>query len=146
MFRHYRKPIALAALALFAIAALAGCSEEEKNAMSNVKPPTPGTPATGTDIAGIYRSMNQSLLQLRADGGYVLIVKDSAATSGQFTVASGQLEVESEGCGSTVGRYAVVVTGKKEAGKAKLEITPVSDDCARRARDLVAAPWVYADS
>lgn len=144
--RRCRKAGALVTVALVAVVVLTSCSQKEQDAISNVKPPAPGIPATGSDITGIYRSMNQSLLQLRADGSYVLIVKDSAATSGQFTVTSGQLEVQSDGCGSAVGRYAVVVTGKKEAGKAKLEITPMSDGCARRNHDLVAAPWVYADS
>jgi hypothetical protein len=127
-------------------ATLAGCSQKEKDAMSNVKPPTPGIPASGTDISGIYRSLNQALLQLRGDGSYVLIVKDSKPTAGQFTVASGQLDVQSDGCGPTVGHYDVVVTGEKKAGKAKLEITPTADDCARRRKDLAAGPWVYADS
>lgn len=146
MPRQSIKSAALVLILVVSAAALAGCSQKAKDAMSNVKPPTPGTPATGSDISGIYRSLNQALLQLRGDGSYVLIVKDSEPTSGQFTVASGQLEVQSRGCGSAVGRYGIVVTGEKKAGKAKLEITAMSDDCARRKKDLTTGPWVYADS
>ncbi len=140
------KSVALVIVVLVSFAALVGCSQKEQNAISNVKPPTPGTPASASDITGIYRSFNLAVLQLRADGTYVLIVKDSAPTSGEFTLASGQLEVLSKGCGTAAGRYTVVVTGDKKAGKAKLEITPTSDDCARRRTDLTASPWVYADS
>ncbi len=146
MSRQCSKFAALVVIVLITGAALAGCSQKEQDAISNVKPPTPGTPATGSDISGIYRSLKQSLLQLRADGSYVLIVKDSAPTAGQFTVTSGQLDVQSNGCGTAAGRYTVVVTGEKKAGKAKLEITATSDDCARRKKDLTAGPWVYADS
>jgi hypothetical protein len=146
MPRQFIKSAALVLIVVVSGATLVGCSQKEQDAISNVKPPTPGTPATGSDISGIYRSLDQALLQLRGDGSYVLIVKDSKPTAGQFTVASGQLEVQSEGCGPAVGRYGVVVTGEKKAGKAKLDITPMSDDCARRKKDLAAGPWVYADS
>lgn len=134
------------ALAAFGLAALGACTQEEQDRIKNVKPPTPGTPASGSDVTGIYRSVNLAVLQLRADGSYALIVKDSKPTTGQFTLANGQLEVQSEACGPAVGRYSMVVSGKKEAGKAKLELTPTSDDCARRKADLTAAPWVYANS
>jgi len=146
MSRRSHKRLKLVAVTLLCVVTLAGCTQEEQDRIKNVKPPTPGTPASGSDVTGIYRSFNLAVLQLRADGTYALIVKDSAATSGQFTLSSGQLEVQSDSCGSAVGRYTVVVTGEKKAGKAKLEITPTSDDCARRKADLTAAPWVYADS
>jgi hypothetical protein len=146
MRENFGKSVALAVTVLMTGAVFTGCSQKEQNAISNVKPPTPGTPATGKDISGIYRSLNSSLLQLRGDGSYVLIVSDSKPTAGQFTVTSGQLEVQSDECGPGAGRYGVVVTGEKKAGKAKLEITAMSDDCSRRKKDLTAAPWVYADS
>lgn len=146
MLSAIRIRAAIAVTLVFAIAVLAGCTQEEQDRIKNVKPPTPGTPATGSDVTGIYRSFNLAVLQLRADGSYALIVKDSEPTTGQFTLAAGQLEVQSESCGAAVGRYTMVVTGEKKAGKAKLEITPTSDDCARRKADLTAGPWVYADS
>lgn len=140
------KVAALVVFGLIAGIAFGGCSDEEQARIKNVKPPTPGTPAGGGDVTGIYRSVNLALLQLRADGSYALIVKDSKPTSGQFTLADGQLEVQSKDCGAAIGRYVMVVTGEKKAGKAKLEITATSDDCAQRRTDLTAAPWVYADS
>jgi len=140
------KTAALIILGLIGAMAFGGCSQEEQARIKNVKPPTPGTPASGSDVTGIYRSVNLAVLQLRADGSYALIVKDSKPTSGQFTLANGLLEVQSKGCGAAIGRYAMVVTGEKKAGKAKLEITATSDDCVRRRTDLTAAPWVYADS
>jgi hypothetical protein len=140
------KLAALLVVGLIGAVALSGCTEEEQARIKNVKPPTPGTPASGNDVTGIYRSFNLAVLQLRADGSYALIVKDSKPTSGQFTLANGQLEVQSNSCGDAVGRYTMVVTGEKKAGKAKLEITPMSDDCTQRRTDLTAAPWVYADS
>ncbi|HUQ62469.1 MAG TPA: hypothetical protein VM121_01790 [Acidimicrobiales bacterium] len=139
----------LAALIMFGLIsaiAFSGCTQEDQARIKNVKPPTPGTPASGGDVTGIYRSFNLAVLQLRADGSYALIVKDSKPTAGQFTLANGQLEVQSKSCGDTIGRYTMVVTGEKKAGKARLEITPMSDDCAQRRTDLTAAPWVYADS
>ncbi len=146
MTTETHKLVALAVFAVISVVALAGCTREAQDRIKNVKPPTPGTPASGNDVTGIYRSFNLAVLQLRADGTYALIVSDSEPTAGQFTLASGQLEVQSKACGAAVGRYRVVVTGEKKAGKAKLEITATSDDCSRRKKDLTAAPWVYADS
>ena len=46
-----------------------GCSAMKAKPSSNVQPPAPGVPATASDVTGIYRSIHQGLLQLRAIPG-----------------------------------------------------------------------------
>jgi hypothetical protein len=136
----------VAVLAICCTAALASCSQKEQNAISNVKPPAPGTPASNGDVSGIYRSINQGVLQLRKDGDFTLVVPGGGASAGTFTLTTGRMAIESDDCGRTVGRYSVEVTGKQEAGKATLHMTTVDDGCDKRKRELTSAPWVYADS
>ena len=123
------------------------CSAMKAKPSSNVQPPAPGVPATAEDVTGIYRSIHQGLLQLRADGDYVLIVPEGPGpTSGSFTLSKGRLVVFSEACGQETGDYDVVVTGEQEAGKAVLNISAVRDSCESRRRYLTVDPWVYANS
>lgn len=113
---------------------------------SNIKPPRPGTPAAATDVTGIYRSVHQGLLQLRADGSLVLILPGGPEPSGgSFTLTDGRLLVDTDNC-DTSGSYDVVVTGEQKAGKAELRLTAVDDTCAERRDYLTIDPWVYANS
>ncbi len=135
-------------LAVVVLAVLsAGCSVLKDEPASNVRPPAPGVPARAEDVTGIYRSIHQGLLQLRANGDFVLIVPEGPGpTAGSFTLSQGRLIVHTEACGPVTGDYDVVVTGEQEAGKATMNISAVDDPCEERRRYLTIDPWVYADS
>jgi len=135
-------------LSVVLLAVLSGsCSTMKSKPSSNVQPPAPGVPAVAEDVTGIYRSVHQGLLQLRADGDYVLIVSEGPGpTSGSFTLSAGRMVVYSEECGQATGDYDVVVTGEQEAGKAVLTISAVRDDCEDRRKYLTIDPWIYANS
>jgi len=135
-------------LSLLLLAVLSGsCSAMKAKPSSNVQPPAPGVPAMATDVTGIYRSVHQGLLQLRADGDFVLIVPEGPGpTAGSFTLSKGRLVVFSKECGQATGDYDVVVTGEQEAGKAVLNISAVQDSCEDRRKYLTVDPWVYANS
>lgn len=124
-----------------------GCSAMKDKPSSNVKPPAPGVPATAADVTGIYRSIHQGVLQLRANGEYLLIVPEGPGpTSGSFTLSAGRMLVHSDACGPETGDYDVVVTGEQEAGKAVLTLSAVHDTCEPRRKYLTIDPWVYANS
>lgn len=124
-----------------------GCSAMKAKPSSNVRPPAPGVPATAADVTGIYRSIHQGLLQLRADGDYILVVPEGPGPStGSFTLTDGRLSVRSAACGPETGDYDVVVTGEQLAGKALLNLTAVRDPCDDRRKYLTIDPWVYANS
>ena len=129
------------------LAVSTGCSAMKAKPSSNVQPPAPGVPATAAEVTGIYRSIHQGLLQLRADGDYVLVVPEGPGPStGSFTLDAGRMSVQSEACGPEPGDYDVVVTGTQEAGKAALNFTAVRDSCEARRKYLTIDPWVYANS
>ncbi|MDQ4134095.1 MAG: hypothetical protein M3179_13040 [Actinomycetota bacterium] len=114
---------------------------------SNIKPPQPGTPATIDDVTGIYRSIHQGLLQLRADGSFVLVVPEGPGpTAGRFDLENGRFTVRTDNCGDQEGIYDLVAGGEPEAGKAMLNFTAVDDPCAERLRYLTFDPWIYANS
>ena len=124
-----------------------GCSAMKAKPSSNVQPPAPGVPATAADVTGIYRTIHQGVLQLRADGEYVLVVPEGpGATSGSFTLSAGRMVVHSDACGPETGDYDLLVTGQQEAGKAVLNISAVQDSCEDRRKYLTVDPWVYANS
>ena len=136
---------------LFAVALLlfvaGGCSSMKAKPSSNVQPPAPGIPARAEDVTGIYRSIHQGVLQLRADGDYLLVVPEGPGpTSGSFTLSAGRMSVYSKACGPETGDYDVVVTGEQVAGKAVLNISAVRDSCEERRKYLTVDPWVYANS
>ena len=136
---------------LFATALLlllaGGCSAMKAKPSSNVQPPAPGIPARAEDVTGIYRSIHQGVLQLRADGDYLLVVPEGPGpTSGSFTLSAGRMSVYSKACGPETGDYDVVVTGEQVAGKAVLNISAVRDSCEQRRKYLTVDPWVYANS
>jgi hypothetical protein len=135
----------LAAALLLLVAG--GCSSMKDKPSSNVQPPAPGVPATAADVTGIYRSIHQGVLQLRADGDYVLVVPDGPGPSaGSFTLSAGRMSVYSKACGPETGDYDVVVTGEQAAGKAVLNISAVRDSCEDRRQYLTVDPWIYANS
>jgi hypothetical protein len=104
-------------------------------------------PAAPTDVAGIYRSIHQGLLQLRADGELVLIVPGPPGTrAGRFTLQEGRMTVQTSRCGDDIGEYDVQVTGQQQAGKSVLNLVGVHDSCDERLHYLTTDPWVYADS
>ena len=135
-------------LAVVLVALLSGaCGVLKDEPASNVRPPAPGVPASAEQVTGIYRSIHQGLLQLRADGDFVLVVPEGpGATSGSFTLSDGRLSVYTDACGQETGDYDVVVTGEQEAGKATLNLTAVNDPCEDRRHYLTVDPWVYANS
>ncbi len=135
-------------LAVVLLAALSGaCSVMKNKPASNVRPPAPGVPASAEQITGIYRSIHQGLLQLRADGDFVLVVPEGPGpTAGTFTLSGGRMSVYTEACGQETGDYDVLVTGEQEAGKAVLNLTAVDDPCEDRRHYLTVDPWVYANS
>ncbi len=134
-------------LALLLLAVVTGACSVKDPPASNVQPPAPGVPATAKDITGIYRSIHQGLLQLRADGDYVLVVPEGPGpSSGSFTLSAGRLVVFSKACGPETGDYDVVVSGVQQAGKAVLTITAVNDSCEDRRKYLTVDPWIYANS
>ena len=134
-------------LCLLVLAMLTGGCSLKSTPSSNVRPPAPGVPATAQDITGIYRSIHQGVLQLRADGDYILVVPDGPGpSSGSFTLSSGRMVVFSSACGQETGDYDVVVTGEQEAGKAVMHLTAVKDACEDRRKYLTVDPWIYADS
>ena len=124
---------------------LGACGSADRS--ENVRPPAAGTPNQPAEVQGIYRSLNKAVLQLRGNGDLVLIAPAGGGpASGKFTLQQGRLEVQTSNCGETIGSYDLVVTGEQEAGKATLRLTPVTDECAERRRDLTHDPWVYANS
>ncbi len=130
---------------LVLLALLTACGDRAER--MNVRPPSPGVPADGSQVVGIYRSIHQGVLQLRGDGDLTLIVPEGpGATSGTYSLRDGRLEVFTDGCGDQLGDYRVEVTGEQQAGKAVLNITAVDDPCAERRRYLTIDPWVYANS
>ncbi len=132
---------------LLVIAASGACSAMKATPASNVRPPAPGVPARASDVIGIYRSIHQGLLQLRADGDFVLVVPEGPGpTAGTFTLSDGRMVVYTDACGQETGDYDVVVTGEQKAGKAVLMISAVRDPCEDRRRYLTIDPWVYANS
>lgn len=134
-------------LTLLLLLVAGGCSAMKSKPSSNVQPPAPGVPASAEEVTGIYRSIHQGLLQLRADGDYVLVVPEGPGpTSGSYTLSAGRLSVYSEECGPETGDYDVVVTGEQKAGKAVLNISAVRDSCDDRRKYLTIDPWVYANS
>ncbi len=142
-----RRLSTISALALGLALASGGCSAVKQRPSSNVQPPRPGVPATGEEVTGIYRSIHQGVLQLRADGEFVLIVPEGpGASAGTYTLRDGRMEVRSPACGSETGAYDVVVTGEQEAGKAVLNLSALHDRCEDRRHYLTVDPWVYANS
>lgn len=133
----------LAAIALLMTLVACGKSEGPKN----VRPPAPGVPAAIADVTGIYRSVHQGVLQLRATGDFILIIPDGVgATSGTFTLDDGKLLVSTKNCGNDIGTYNLKVTGEQEPGKAALVFEAVQDACQERSRYLTVDPWIYAVS
>lgn len=135
----------LAALAVvLAGVALSSCTDPPP---SNVRPPAAGVPAGPADVAGIYRSIHQGLLQLRSDGKVALIIPGPPGSrSGRFTLQAGRVTVQTNRCGDAIGEYDVSVTGEQKPGKATLTFSGVHDDCEERLHYLTVDPWVYADS
>ena len=135
-------------LAVVLVALLtSACGVMKDEPATNVRPPAPGVPASADQVTGIYRSIHQGLLQLRADGDFILVVPEGpGATSGTFTLSGGRLSVYTEACGQETGAYDVLVTGEQEAGKAVLNLTAVDDPCQDRRHYLTVDPWVYANS
>ncbi len=135
-------------VAVLVLAAVSGaCSVLKDEPASNVRPPAPGVPERAEDVTGIYRSIHQGLLQLRADGGFVLVVPEGPGpTAGTYTLTDGRLVVRTDACGEETGDYEVLVTGEQEAGKAILNLSAVRDPCEDRRRYLTIDPWVYANS
>ena len=110
-------------------------------------PPPPGVPSEISEVTGIYRSVHQGVLQLRATGDFILIIPDGVgATSGRFTLDDGTVLVSTENCGNDIGTYKLRVTGEQKPGKAALEFEAVDDPCEERRRYLTVDPWVYAVS
>ncbi|MCU1460755.1 MAG: hypothetical protein JWO37_830 [Acidimicrobiales bacterium] len=114
-------------------------------AQENVKPPAAGVPPSAKSVSGIYRSIGQDVLQLRADGQFTLTDKHGA-DGGVFGLVDGRFDVKTTRCGDVRGTYVVIVTGPQEAGRAALQFTVQDDGCLDRRTTLTSKPWVYANS
>lgn len=128
-------------MATVVVLATAACSQRS----TNVVPPTPGAPASAARIAGIYRTVQGSTLQLRDNGDFFLLTS-AGPIDGRFDVGEGSFTVRGGRCGPRPGRYTVRVTGKPEPNKAILEFTLVEDGCAERHAPLIDQRWVYIES
>ena len=137
MSRRILVPVLVTVLVL----ATAGCSRKS----TNVVPPSPGVPAAATEIAGIYRTVHGSSLQLRDSGDFFLLA-GAGPVDGRFELRGGSFTVRGGTCGPQPGRYNVRVTGKPEPNTARLEFTVVDDTCAGRRAPLVDQRWVYIES
>jgi hypothetical protein len=136
-----RRAVASAVL----VVALTSCGNSDKR--QNVRPPAPGVPSDIAEVTGIYRSVHQGVLQLRATGDFILIIPDGVgATSGTFTLDDGNLLVSTQRCGNDIGTYKLTVTGEQKPGKAALVFEAVQDACQERSRYLTVDPWIYAVS
>jgi len=130
--------------ALFLLVAAGACSEQPA---SNYRPPAVGVPAAAADVTGIYRTIHQGLLQLRANGDLNLIVPDAiGATVGNFTLREGAATVRTQNCGEQEGSYTIEVVPGPVMNKSTLVFTAVDDPCGERRKYLTIDPWVYADS
>jgi hypothetical protein len=123
------------------VVATAACSQKN----TNVVPPSPGVPASAKQIAGIYRAVSGSSLQLRESGDFFLLA-GAGPVGGRFELRAGSFTVRGGSCGAQPGRYTVRVTGRPEPNKARLEFTVVDDSCADRRAPLVDQRWVYVES
>lgn len=135
-------------LALLIMLTAIGCEDSEAvKSRRNVRPPQPGAPAGPADVQGIYRTIHQAVLQLRANGSMVFIVPEGPGpTSGTYTLVNGIMTIRTDVCGTAVGEYRVQVTGPPEPGEAALNFTAVQDDCDSRRRYLTIDPFVYSNS
>ena len=123
------------------VLATAACSQRS----TNVVPPTPGVPASTGRIAGIYRTVQGSTLQLRENGDFFLLAGEGPI-DGQFEVDAGSVTIRGGRCGPRPARYTVRVTGKPEPNKARLEFTLVDDPCTERRGPLIDQRWIYIES
>ena len=129
------------ALVTVLVVATAACSQKN----TNVVPPSPGVPARTTQIAGIYRTVHGSSLQLRDSGDFFLLA-GAGPVGGRFELRDGTFTVRGGSCGAQPGRYTVRVTGTPAPNKARLEFTVVDDTCAGRRAPLTEQRWVYVES
>lgn len=136
--------VAVAAFAIFFLVYAA--ADRKSDVPTNVKPPAPGVPAHENDVHGIYRNVDQSLLQLRGGGRIDLTTDRTGASSGTYTLDHGRLQVRSDGCDGVIGTYEVQVTGPQEPGDAALVLRAVDDTCVSRRVELTRDRWVYANS
>lgn len=98
-------------------------------------------------MQGIYRTVHQAVLQLRANGTLVFIVPEGPGpTAGTYTLVNGTMTIRTDVCGTAVGEYRVDVSGPPLPGEAALSFTAVQDDCDSRRRYLTIDPFVYANS
>ena len=128
------------ALVTVLVVATVACSQKN----TNVVPPSPGVPRP-RPIAGIYRTVHGSSLQLRKSGDFFLLA-GAGPVGGRFELREGTFTVQGGTCGTKPGRYTVRVTGKPQPNKARLEFTVVDDTCADRRVPLVDQRWVYVES
>jgi hypothetical protein len=123
------------------VLATAGCSRRN----TNVVPPRLGEPSGAASVAGIYRTTQGSILQLRADGRFFLLA-GAGPIDGRFALDHGSFTARGGRCGTSPGRYRVRVTGESRPNKARLEFTVVDDGCAARRDPLLDQRWVYVES
>lgn len=122
----------------------AACGKGDSD--TNVRPPQPGVPARSTDVTGIYRTIRNSLIQLRANGDFFMLVPEVGAANGTWSLRDGRFRVRTNRCADQQGQYELEVTGEALPGKAQLRFKPVEDPCAERKTYLTYDPWVYAVS
>ncbi|MGH9156512.1 MAG: hypothetical protein ACRD1K_11905 [Acidimicrobiales bacterium] len=108
----------------------ASCKKGESD--TNVRPPQPGVPARSADVTGIYRTIRNSVIQLRANGDFFMLVPDVGAANGTWSLVDGRFQVSTNRCDDQQGQYELEVTGEGLPGKAQRRVKPVDDPCAER--------------
>ncbi len=133
--------------ALVLAAALASTACGRSRPRENVQPPSPGVPASGAEVQGIYRTIHQALIQLRGNGAFVMVIPEGPGPSaGTYSLADGLFRVLTDDCGDIEGEYRLRVGGRALPGEATLHFDAVRDDCGERLYYLTIDPWVYANS
>lgn len=96
-------------------------------------------PRSLDDVVGIWRTVHQSVLELRSNGTFVLISSRDAPDQGRFVLDADRLQFgATRACTSGAGSYSV-----RLAVHARMRIDQPDDGCAVRRRILTGDPWVY---
>ena len=96
-------------------------------------------PRTTSDVAGIWRARGGTVLELRANHGYVVISPITRPMTGRYTLEGDRMVFAgAEACADAEGSYRVLVDPHM-----RLRLEQPADGCARRREILSAGTWVY---
>lgn len=96
-------------------------------------------PRAFEELTGIWRTVRQGVLEIRADGRYVLITPITRPAEGRITLTGARVTlIDPDSCDGAPGTYTVAVVA---AGR--MVLSDPDDLCADRRTVLVADPFVY---